>query len=138
MTTPIAIIIAETCERFQVSPAELTGPARRRDIYRARQAAMYVARTTSQRSYPEIGRLFGGRDHTSVLHAVRQVPELMQQDPEYQEKIVAIISAVIAYHVARAEAARGGVFRSRRAEQKRTNPARPSRTHSDARTELIR
>jgi len=133
MTVPIGTIMAATCQRFAVSPVELTGPSRKQPIFRARAAAMYVMRVTGQMSYPQIARRFGQRDHTTVMNAVRKVPEMMGTDADYQLHVVAIISAVIARQVRDAEAARGGVFRSVRA---RAPSDRPTRTDSDGRTEL--
>lgn len=127
MMSSIDTIMAQTCERFIVTPADLRGPCREKTIMRARMAAMYALRTTSQMSYPAIGRIFGHRHHTSVMNAVRNVPELLGADPEFQEKVVAIIGAAVAANYARAEAMRGGVFRSVRAGQIRT----PGRSDPD-------
>jgi chromosomal replication initiator protein len=49
-------------------------------VARPRQAAMYLAKQLTTRSYPDIGRRFGGRDHTTVLHAVRKIEELKASD----------------------------------------------------------
>ena len=48
---------------------------------------MYLAKRLTSRSLPEIGRKFGGRDHTTVMHAVRKVEELMAQDPAFREDV---------------------------------------------------
>jgi len=65
---------------FNVSKADLLSSRRTRTIVRPRQIAMYLSKTLTPRSLPEIGRRFGGRDHTTVLHAVRKVEELMRDD----------------------------------------------------------
>ena len=54
---------------------------RERRISRPRQVAMYLAREMTPMSYPEIGRRFGGRDHSTVIHAFRRVERLIQDDP---------------------------------------------------------
>jgi chromosomal replication initiator protein len=59
---------------------DLLSERRTRAIARPRQAAMYLAKTLTTRSYPDIGRRFGGRDHTTVLHAVRTIERLMGED----------------------------------------------------------
>ncbi|WP_334175968.1 helix-turn-helix domain-containing protein, partial [Pseudoxanthobacter sp.] len=56
-------------------------------IVRPRQIAMYLAKTMTPRSLPEIGRQFGGRDHTTVLHAVRKIEELARTDSRTAEEI---------------------------------------------------
>jgi chromosomal replication initiator protein len=53
---------------------------RSRNVARPRQIAMYLAKQLTQRSLPEIGRKFGGRDHTTVMHAVRKIEELIDGD----------------------------------------------------------
>lgn len=60
-------------KHFKVSRIEMLASRRTASIVRARHVAMYVSKTETLRSLPEIGRRFGGRDHTSVLHAVRKV-----------------------------------------------------------------
>ncbi|MBN9020169.1 MAG: chromosomal replication initiator protein DnaA [Rhizobiales bacterium] len=72
---------------YNVSKADLLSSRRTRTIVRPRQIAMYLSKTLTPRSLPEIGRRFGGRDHTTVLHAVRKVEELMQGDRTLAEEI---------------------------------------------------
>jgi chromosomal replication initiator protein len=64
------------------------GSARRaRSVARPRQIAMYLAKQLTSRSLPEIGRKFGGRDHTTVMHAVRKVEELNAKDSAFAEDV---------------------------------------------------
>ena len=56
-------------------------------MVRPRQVAMYLAKTLTLRSLPEIGRRFGGRDHTTVLHSVRKVEQMMRDDNELSQEI---------------------------------------------------
>ena len=60
---------------------------RTRAIVRPRQIAMYLAKTMTSKSFPEIGKRFGGRDHTTVLHAVRKVEELAAGDETLAQEI---------------------------------------------------
>jgi chromosomal replication initiator protein len=62
-------------------------PRRARAVARPRQVAMYLAKQLTSRSLPEIGRKFGGRDHTTVMHAVRRIDELRQSDNTMSEDI---------------------------------------------------
>jgi chromosomal replication initiator protein len=56
-------------------------------VVRPRQVAMYLAKTLTLRSLPEIGRRFGGRDHTTVLHAVRKIEALVSKDVALSEEV---------------------------------------------------
>jgi chromosomal replication initiator protein len=72
---------------FNVSKADLLSSRRTRTIVRPRQIAMYLAKMLTPRSLPEIGRRFGGRDHTTVLHAVRKIEELIEGDSALADEI---------------------------------------------------
>ena len=74
-------------EHFNIRLSEMHSARRARAIARPRQVAMYLAKQLTARSLPEIGRKFGGRDHTTVMHAVRRVEELRQTDPNFAEDI---------------------------------------------------
>ena len=65
---------------FDLKPLDLVSARRARAVARPRQIAMYLAKRLTTRSLPEIGRKFGGRDHSTVIHAVRRVEELRDQD----------------------------------------------------------
>ena len=71
-----------TCEHFGLKQADLISPGRARALARPRQAAMWLAKQLTTRSLPDIGRRFGGRDHTTVLHAVRRIDALRATDPQ--------------------------------------------------------
>lgn len=68
-----ASIIDEVSRFFGIDEAVVKGPSRSREAVTARQAAMYLVRRMTNLSTPDIGREFGGRDHTTVLHALEQV-----------------------------------------------------------------
>jgi chromosomal replication initiator protein len=74
-------------EHFNVRFAEMTSARRARIVARPRQVAMYLSKQLTSRSLPEIGRKFGGRDHTTVMHAVRRIEELKDTDPVLAEDV---------------------------------------------------
>ena len=65
---------------YNVSKTELLSNRRTRTIVKPRQVAMFLSKSMTPRSLPEIGRRFGGRDHTTVLHAVRKIEDLSASD----------------------------------------------------------
>ena len=71
-----------TSEHFGLKQADLISERRNRSIARPRQAAMWLCKLLTTRSLPDIGRRFGGRDHTTVLHAVRRIEALKKDDPQ--------------------------------------------------------
>jgi chromosomal replication initiator protein len=74
-------------EHFTIKMAEMTSSRRARIVARPRQVAMYLAKQLTSRSLPEIGRKFGGRDHTTVMHAVRKIEELIAGDRALAEDV---------------------------------------------------
>ena len=77
----------KVCDHYNLRPAELTSARRARAVARPRQVAMYLCKTLTPRSLPEIGRGFGGRDHTTVIHAVRKIEELRATDSQLDEDV---------------------------------------------------
>lgn len=80
-------ILRIVAKHYGVSRADLLSSRRTANVVRPRQIAMYLAKTMTLRSLPEIGRRFGGRDHTTVLHAVRKIEGLVQGDKGLAEEI---------------------------------------------------
>jgi chromosomal replication initiator protein len=74
-------------EHFNIRLSEMTSERRARAVARPRQIAMYLAKQLTTRSLPEIGRKFGGRDHTTVMHAVRKIEELTLSDRALAEDV---------------------------------------------------
>ena len=74
-------------EHYNIRLSEMYSARRARAVARPRQVAMYLAKQLTARSLPEIGRKFGGRDHTTVMHAVRKVDELRSTDRGFSEDI---------------------------------------------------
>jgi chromosomal replication initiator protein len=70
------------CQFYRVDRTEMASKRRARAVVRPRQVAMYLAKVLTPRSYPEIGRKFGGRDHSTVIHAVRLIEELRTRDAD--------------------------------------------------------
>jgi len=74
-------------EHYSIRLADMHSPRRARLVARPRQVAMYLAKQLTSRSLPEIGRKFGGRDHTTVMHAVKKIEELRATDSSFAEDI---------------------------------------------------
>lgn len=74
-------------EHYNIRIAELVGPKRSRVFARPRQVAMFLCKELTQRSLPEIGRKFGKRDHTTIMHGIRKIDELRQSDHQIAEDL---------------------------------------------------
>ncbi|HEX2902852.1 MAG TPA: chromosomal replication initiator protein DnaA [Jatrophihabitans sp.] len=87
-------IMAVTSEYFGVSLEDLTGSSRTRVLVQARQIAMYLCRELTELSLPKIGQEFGGRDHTTVMHAERKIKTLMQERRNVFNQITELTSRI--------------------------------------------
>jgi chromosomal replication initiator protein len=85
--TSIDTIIQGCARFFNIKVSELKGPRRTRQVVVPRQIAMYLARKHTGMSLPEIGKRFGGRDHTTVLHAIRKITGCVEEDAAYRKKV---------------------------------------------------
>jgi chromosomal replication initiator protein len=85
--TSIEDIQRKTAEFYKLEVRDFHSPQRARRVARPRQVAMYLSRKLTTRSLPEIGRRFGGRDHTTVLHACRRVEELCAEDALFRQEV---------------------------------------------------
>ena len=85
--TSIEDIQRKTAEFYKLDVRDFHSPQRARRVARPRQVAMYLSRKLTTRSLPEIGRRFGGRDHTTVLHACRRVEALCEEDPLFKQEV---------------------------------------------------
>ncbi len=74
-------------EHYNIRLTDMHSARRARTVARPRQVAMFLSKQLTARSLPEIGRKFGGRDHTTVMHAVRKVEELMTEDPSFAQDV---------------------------------------------------
>ncbi len=74
-------------EHYHIRLSDMIGPKRVRNFARPRQVAMYLCKQLTSRSLPEIGRRFGGRDHTTVMHGVKRIEELRMKDGQIDEDV---------------------------------------------------
>ena len=81
----------KVAEHYRLKISDLLCARRAREVARPRQIAMYLAKKLTPRSLPEIGRRFGGRDHTTVMHAVKRIEELRSQDRELDADVALLI-----------------------------------------------
>lgn len=77
----------KVAEHYNIRLADMVGPKRLRNIARPRQVAMYLAKALTLRSLPEIGRRFGGRDHTTIMHGVKRIEELISTDSQLSDDV---------------------------------------------------
>ncbi|MBL9048769.1 MAG: chromosomal replication initiator protein DnaA [Tabrizicola sp.] len=77
----------KVAEHYNIRLSDMIGPKRLRNIARPRQVAMYLSKQLTPRSLPEIGRRFGGRDHTTIMHGVRKIEELMTIDSQLSDDL---------------------------------------------------
>jgi chromosomal replication initiator protein len=90
----VAVIMAETAEYFGLAVEDLTGSSRSRLLVTARQMAMYLTRELTDLSLPKIGQAFGGRDHTTVMHASQKIRGLMQERRSIYNQVQELTSRV--------------------------------------------
>jgi chromosomal replication initiator protein len=89
-----ALILEAACKMFGFTLEDLCGPARKRPLVDARQITMYVMRELTELSYPSIGEQFGGRDHTTVLHAVQKITGQMKEKRTVYDQVNELRQAV--------------------------------------------
>jgi chromosomal replication initiator protein len=88
------VILEETAKMFGWTIDDLCGRSRRRPLVSARQIGMYVFRELTDYSYPQIAREFGGRDHTTVMHAVEKITDQMAERRHIYEQVVELINRI--------------------------------------------
>jgi chromosomal replication initiator protein len=88
------LILAKTSEMFGFSIEEIRGKSRRRPLVTARQVGMYVFREQTDLSYPAIAREFGGRDHTTVIHAVEKIGALMKERRQIYDQVTELTQTI--------------------------------------------
>jgi chromosomal replication initiator protein len=88
----------KVAEHYNVRVADMHSARRSRSVARPRQVAMYLAKQLTPRSLPEIGRKFGGRDHTTVIHAVRKIEELSAYDAAFREDVELLLRLLKTTH----------------------------------------
>ena len=87
-------ILKVVSRHFNVGRTDLLSPRRAREVVMPRQIGMYLAKKLTARSLPEIGRRFGGRDHSTVLHAVRKIDQQMKSDEKLARELALLIRLV--------------------------------------------
>jgi chromosomal replication initiator protein len=87
-------IIKACAEHFGVTLKEITNGGRTKQLALARQVAMYVLRATMKLSLKEIGNLFGNKDHTTVMHAIKRVGELKTQEPAFDARLEKLLKGI--------------------------------------------
>jgi chromosomal replication initiator protein len=87
-------IFTTVCAYFDLPASELTGKSRTRPLVEARQIAMYLFRELTDLSYPAIAREFGGRDHTTVIHAVEKITALMKERQQIFDRVSELIQRI--------------------------------------------
>ncbi len=88
------IILQATAEMFDFTVEEIKGKSRRRPLVNARQVGMYVSRELTDLSYPAIAREFGGRDHTTVMHAVEKIKALMRERRQTYDQVTDLVQRI--------------------------------------------
>lgn len=91
-------ILKVVAERFQMKTNELKSKRRTKTVVYPRQLAMYLSRTLTDSSFPEIGRQFGGKDHSTVIHAVRLITEQVQRDHQTRTIVDGLIKVIHGGH----------------------------------------
>jgi chromosomal replication initiator protein len=87
-------VLRAVAERFNLQPTQLKQKTNQRQIAYPRQIAMYLIKELTQSSLPEIGRMFGGKHHTTVLHSVQKIDALRQKDPDLNRLIHSVIDSI--------------------------------------------
>ena len=80
-------VLSAVAQQYGVKVADLKGSRKTRDVSLPRQVAMYLARRLTRASFPEIGRSFGGKDHSTVVKGVKRIQELLRENPELAEQV---------------------------------------------------
>jgi chromosomal replication initiator protein len=91
-------ILKVVAERFQMKTNELKSKRRTKTVVYPRQLAMYLCRTLTDSSFPEIGRQFGGKDHSTVIHSVRLITEQLQRDHQTRATVDGLIKVIHGGH----------------------------------------
>lgn len=91
----IDVIKKATLKIFPIARADLEGPSKMQSFVYPRQVAMYLCRTMTRKSFPQIGRAFGKRDHTTVLYAFRRIEKALPEDPRLADDIARVEAVIL-------------------------------------------
>ena len=89
------LIIKATCRHYDVKVGDVKGKGRARAIALPRQVAMYLCRKHTSASYPDIGNAFGGKDHTTAMHAFRTISTRLEEDPDLRRTVETIEQGLV-------------------------------------------
>lgn len=87
-------IVKTVADKFQLKVSDLKSKRRTKTVVHPRQLAMYLCRTLTSSSFPEIGRQFGGKDHSTVIHAVRHISDRIEKDPQLKATAEGLIKTL--------------------------------------------
>lgn len=87
-------VLRAVADRFQLQPSQLKQKSNAQNIAYPRQVAMYLIKELTHSSLPEIGRMFGGKHHTTVLHSIHKIDKLRQKDPDLNRLIHSVIDSI--------------------------------------------
>lgn len=87
----------KVCEHFNLRISDLLSDKRVKNLVVPRQIAVYLSKALTSKSLPDIGRKFGGRDHTTVLHAIRKIEDLLSKDPDLEKDVTMIRRTIDSY-----------------------------------------
>lgn len=86
----LTYILASCCAAFEVPVSDVKSERKTRHLLRARFAYFYLARHLTPKSFPEIGKFLGGRDHTTSIHGMRRCEQIMEVDADYRMAVLAL------------------------------------------------
>jgi len=87
-------IIKKVSNHFNIKVTDLKSPKRLKAVVLPRQVAMYLARQLTSSSYPEIGERFGGKDHSTIIHAIRKVERMMEENYQLRQTVETLRQAL--------------------------------------------
>lgn len=88
-------IMQAVCARFEIAPVDVISHRRDAKVVKPRHIAMYLMRKLTVRSFPEIGKYFGGRDHTTCLFSFRKIEHLVMVDPDMAELVASLTGEIV-------------------------------------------
>ncbi|MFQ3549641.1 MAG: chromosomal replication initiator protein DnaA, partial [Armatimonadota bacterium] len=90
----VSVVQKAVADRFNINVSELSNSSRQKDIVLPRQTAMYIAREITGASLPAIGKAFGGRDHTTVMHACKKIEEKLSQEKDFASLVEDLLRSI--------------------------------------------
>ncbi|SQD92218.1 Chromosomal replication initiator protein DnaA [Candidatus Bipolaricaulis anaerobius] len=91
----VEAIKAEVAAAYRIPVSDIESPSRKKELVQARQIAIYLARELTETSFPALGRSFGGRDHTTIMHSYQKMQELLRQIPLLRSEIESLRATIL-------------------------------------------